>query len=343
MKAVSSALCALCLFVLVSCNPVPDAFDARAVEYGPLVPEEEPGATEYAALAAALPPLVEKPGCRIGVIMKTFGNPYWQMMAKGVQDAAEGLSVTVDIQAGAHESDHRGQLRKMRDMLSKGYDAIILSPQQASNLATAEVEARRRGVLLVHVNEVSSAGVAYFVSPRQYEAGALAASFLLARHPGEGKVAVLGGIPAAYAAQRRALGFVETLKNSPLEVAAVVDCDWDLQKALDGMKTILEAHPDLVGVYCANDDMALGAAHALTESGRAGQVDIVGTDGIAPALEAVFDGRLSATVDSAPEITGRVALEVAVRVLEGQRVPRVVFSAQRLVTRESGAEAQSGK
>lgn len=327
----------VCLGALVACDAVKSTAD-KETAYGPLMPEDEPDAVDYAALAASLPPVAPMRGCRIGVVMKTFGNPYWQMMAKGMQDAADGLGVTVDIQAGAHESDHEGQLQKMRDMIGKDYAAIIVSPQQASNLAAAELEARKKGILLIHVNEVSAAGVAYFVSPRQYEAGVMAASYLLERHPQGGKAAVLGGIATAYAAQRRTLGFAETLQGSRIDIVATVDCDWDLQKALSAMRSLAEAHPDLIGVYCNNDDMALGAVQALKACGKAGQIDVIGTDGIAPALEAVADGRMSATVDSAPEVTGRVALEMAVRVLEGQAAPRVVFSAQRLVTRQTEAD-----
>ena len=80
---------------------------------------------------------------------------------------------------------------------------------------------------------------------------------------------------------------------------------------------------------------ALGVVEAVKAAGKAEQVAVFGTDGISDAYAAVRAGDLTGTVDSFPVLTGEIAMEVALRLMAGQDLPRVVATPQALITKEN--------
>lgn len=139
-----------------------------------------------------------------------------------------------------------------------------------------------------------------------------------------------------FAAGQRTAGFTDTItEGGAFEVVASVPGNWDRQAAYDATTNILQQHPDLVGVYANNDGMALGVVEAVKAAGLDEQVSVFGTDGISDAYASIRAGELDGTVDSFPVLTGEVAMDVALRLLGGQDLPRVVTTPQALVTQEN--------
>lgn len=303
-------------------------------ESAPIIdPDHAPGAVEYQELVERFgpaPPPDQK--YKIGVVMKYFGNQYWQLLAEGMKRQANRFGLILDIRAGASESDAEGQAVRLIELINRKCDAIIISPLTEDNLQKGVQMARRAGIPILNVNEAGREKAHYFVGPRQYKSGVLAGEFFLKQAPaGGGPVAVLMGLRGIYAAEQRTKGFIETIRQGPFTLAAREYCDWDLQSALEKADRILEEHPDLFGFYCNNDNMALGALEAVKKAGRLGRVLVVGTDGIEPAYESIRGGGMSATIDTFPVRTGEIAVETVFRLLEGQDLPQVVYSPQKLI------------
>ena len=217
-------------------------------------------------------------------------------------------------------------------MIAKGYKVFLVSPQTDTNLLPAIEKARKSKILLVNVDDAVLPDAEHFVGPKQYENGIRAANYFIKKFPNAGKVAVIEGQAGVYAAKQRTLGFKDTLARTKFTVVASVPGNWDRQKSLDEATTILQQYPDLVGFYCNNDTMALGVVEAVRSLNKLGKVVIIGTDGIGEAYDSIRKGEMTGTVDSFPELTGQVAVDVAVRLLAGQKIPRAVFSPQNLIT-----------
>jgi ribose transport system substrate-binding protein len=81
--------------------------------------------------------------------------------------------------------------------------------------------------------------------------------------------------------------------------------------------------------------MALGVVEAVKAAGKLDNIAVIGTDGISDAYASIKAGELTATVDSFPVLTGEVAMEVALRLQAGQKLPRVVATPQALVTKDN--------
>lgn len=299
-------------------------------------PDNETDAIHSHELSARLGPIpTPRKQYRIGAVLKFLGNPYWQLLAKGMASKSNTFGFMIDMRAGATESDPVGQLALMEEMVTNGYDAILVSPQTDKNLVPAVVKAKKEGILLINVDDAVLEDAQHFIGPNQYEKGIRAARYFIEKYPAGGEVAVIKGLAGVYAVSQRSQGFIDTLAKFPFKIVSQVHGDWDLQTALEKANGVIRQYPDIIGFYCNNDIMALGVAQAIKTSGRAGQVTVIGTDGISSAYDAIREGEMTGTVDSFPYETGLVAIEVALRILGGQKVPRVVYSPQNLVTKEN--------
>lgn len=299
----------------------------------PFSTDDASDAMDYDDLVADLGAFESGDEANIGSVMKFLGNQYWTALAEGQTEQGKVLGSTVDVQAAASESDQLGQLNAADTMVQKGYDALLVSPQTDTNLCPAVEKAESSEVLVVNVNDAVLPNARYWVGPNQIQNGVTAAEFVAENAPQGSKVAIIEGQAGVYAAKQRTKGFTDTAEELGLDVVASVPGDWDVQKARDAATTILQSNPDLKAFYANNDTMALGVSEAVKAAGRTGEVMIVGTDGIADVYDAIRKGTVTATIDSYPDLTGRVAVEVAMRILDGQDVPRAVYTPQALITK----------
>jgi ribose transport system substrate-binding protein len=296
-----------------------------------LRPDDDRGSVGYADLLESLGPISKaRKRYTLGAVMKSLGNPYFQRVADGMWSRGKELGVSVVVQAGATESDQEGQRAVLEAMIDRAYDAILVSPQTDLNLSPAVVKAREKRVLLIDVDGALLRDAAYYVGPNHYQSGVAAARYFMAKAAG-GKVAVIKGVEADYGASQRSKGFIDTLAGTPFRVVAQPFCVSDLQMALQAAAQVLDEHPDIRGFFCSNDVMALGVAQAVRNAGKTGAVIVIGRDGIASAHDPLRAGGVTGTVDTFPFDTGKIAVEVAVRILEGQNLPRVIVTPHEMV------------
>jgi ribose transport system substrate-binding protein len=330
------------LVLLVGCSATSPATEKSAQgakgscaeQSKPFSTDDAAGAADYKQVVADLG-AVEKPkaGVKVGSVMKFLGNQYWAALSKGQTKQGNAYGTKIDVQAAASESDALGQLNSAQTMVQKGYDAMLVSPQTDTNLCPAVEKAESSDVLVMNVNDAVLPNAQHWVGPNQIQNGVTAAEYVI-KEAGKGaEVAIIQGQAGVYAARQRTKGFTDTAEAGGLKVVASVPGDWDIQKAQDAASTILQSNPDLKAFYANNDIMALGVAEAVKKAGKTGKVMIIGTDGIADAYDAIRKGTITATVDSYPELTGQVAVEMVVRLLGGQKVPRAVYTPQALITK----------
>ena len=171
---------------------------------------------------------------------------------------------------------------------------------------------------MLNVNDAVIPTAEHYVGNVQKDNGVRVAQWFIDNVAAGGKVAVIEGQPGVYAAGQRTAGFTETITAAGnFEVVASVPADWSRELAFNAAATILQQHPDLVGFYANNDGMALGVVEAVKAAGKQDQVAVFGT------------------VDSFPVLTGEIAMEVALRLLAGQGLPRVVATPQALITKDN--------
>jgi D-allose transport system substrate-binding protein len=281
---------------------------------------------------------------KIGVVIKTLSNPHWVTMKQGIEDMAKALGVTVEIGSVPSESDVEAQLNLLETMIEKGYQALYVSPITPTNLLPGLKKATDKGIPIINVDELipndiaEKAGVKIrcTVASNNYDAGTIAARYIIEALKGKGKVAVLEGQPGAKSGIDRKNGFIDTIKKEAKGIVVVSSqpANWDRNKAFEVTTNILQAHPDLKAVFACNDTMALGAGEAVKTAGKMGKIIIIGVDGIPDARQAIKDGLMTGTVAQYPYVMGQLGILSAYNVLKGKDWPKSMISPVQLLLKE---------
>ncbi|HZC97424.1 MAG TPA: sugar ABC transporter substrate-binding protein [Bradyrhizobium sp.] len=157
---------------------------------------------------------------------------------------------------------------------------------------------------------------------------------------GEGTIIMTQGALGHSGAQGRAKGFEKIMKNYPkIQVLNTDPADWDVTKVARIWDTHLTKYPDIKAAFFHNDDMALAAANVMKARGKTGII-IGGVDAMPPALEAVMDGRMLATVrNPSCRIHGWAVAAGVAAVVSGEKtgkgIPKNIVNDGPVITKET--------
>ena len=135
-----------------------------------------------------------------------------------------------------------------------------------------------------------------FIAPDNVMMGSVVTSQIMAAIGGEGNVVMTQGALGHSGAQGRAKGFKSIIANFPkVKLLDEQPADWDVTKVARIWDSLLTQHPDIKAAFFHNDDMALAANNVIKAKGRTGII-LGGVDAMPPAVNAVLDGTMLATV-----------------------------------------------
>ena len=265
---------------------------------------------------------------RIALVMKSLANEFFVTMAEGARthQAANPGKYTLIVNGIRNESDLGQQVALVEQMMAQGVDAIVIAPADSRALVPVLAKALQQKIVVVNIDNkldeptLQQAGIDVpFVGPDN-RAGARAVGAALAARLKRGdQVAILEGIPTAFNAQQRRLGFEDAMRDTGQQVVAVQSANWEQDQANTVSAALLREHPGLKAILASNDSMALGAAAAVRQAGRTGQVQVVGFDNIAAIQQLLRDGRVLATADQHAGQLAVYGIEYALRILGGEQ------------------------
>lgn len=161
----------------------------------------------------------------------------------------------------------------------------------------------------------------------------MAGEYLVKILGGKGKVVELEGIAGTSAARDRGKGFNEVMAANPdIEIVARQTANFNRAEGLSVFENILQAHPEIDGVFAHNDEMILGAIQAAEAAGRGDKILFVGFDAVDDAVRAVKEKKLAATVAQQPSQMGILGVQFATDYLNGKTVEKYVPVPLALVT-----------
>lgn len=153
-------------------------------------------------------------------------------------------------------------------------------------------------------------------------AGALAAEHAGELLGGKGKVAIIGHSQTVIDAVERVEGFKEKMEAEypDIEIVDIQYGEGDQMKSAEIAKSMVTAIPDLDLIYTSNEGSCVGAYNGLKESGKIGEVMLVGFDSSAAMKEAIKNGEIVGAITQDPIGMGRAAVESAVKLINGEEV-----------------------
>ncbi len=256
-------------------------------------------------------------GLKIGMTFQEMNNPYFVSMQEALQEAAEMLGAELVITDAGH--DVAKQISDVEDMLQQNIDILLVNPTDSAGIETAVKMAKEAGVIVVAVDANANGPVDTFVGSKNRDAGYMSCKYLGEKMGGEGEVAILDGIPVVPILQR-VEGCKAALEEFPgIEMVDMQNGRQDRSVALGVVENMIQAHPNLKGVFSVNDGGAMGALAAIQGSGR--DILLTSVDGAPEAVAAIAKGTpfIESTAQF-PRDQVRVGLGMALAQLWGARV-----------------------
>ncbi len=294
-------------------------------------------------LAASAAVAADKP--TYGVLMKTLSNPFWGAMEKGVDEGAKKADVDIFLEAVESDQAAEPQLNACNTMLQKKPAAMITAAINSTILLPCLKQANDMKIPVVDLDNnldpaiTKKAGVevAFHIGSDNEAAGAKGADYLVSvlGKDAKGPVLVIEGLSGNITGEKRARGFAAELKKEApgLNVVGSLPGDWDSLKAANITNDTLQRTPDLVAIFCANDDMALGAVEAARAAGK-DKLIVIGVDGNTNAVKSIVAGRLNASVAQLPYLVGMQAVEGVKKQLAGETVPEMTYVPTLVLTKD---------
>lgn len=276
----------------------------------------------------------EAEGESVALSVSTLNNPFFVDLRDGAEEAA--AEHDLDLEVVDAQNDSTAEANQIADAVTGGAQSLIINPVDSDAAAASIGPALNDDLPVVAVDRaVEGEDVDVFISSDNVAGGEQAAHSLAEEIEEEGEVVVLQGVAGTSASRDRGEGFETGIAEyDGIDVVAVQTANFDRAEALDVTTNLLQSHPDVVGVFAENDEMALGAVEALGE--RAGdEVFVVGFDGTEDALDAVDSGRMLGTIAQQPAELGREAVEALVGLLNGESVDEEIPVDVQTVTSEN--------
>jgi ribose transport system substrate-binding protein len=226
------------------------------------------------------------------------GISYWADAFRGMQDAAEFLGVNAEY-TGTPEYDTTAEVRVLEETIALDPAGILLTVIQADALQPTIDAAIDSGLPLVTFDADSPLSKRYaFLGTGNYYAGVIAARYVGPLAQG-GQAAVVT-VPSQNNLAQRTQGFLDTLAAEFPDVvsgdAFIVDNQNTSEQAATGLSALLQAEPNIKGVFSSNAQAAIGAAQALREAGLSDSVAHIGFDFDEGTLDLIDSGQLGATL-----------------------------------------------
>ena len=270
-------------------------------------------------------------------------SSYYADVLTGVRDVIEQLGgIELIVRAPDKESNHHGMTSICRSLIRSGVDAIALAPQSASILPIVRgLNKARVPVFFFNTpRRMDGAQVVTYIGYPQKEAGREVGRYLARMLRGRGSILVLKGLTNTNTTSAdRVAGFRAEIARQPqMRIVATRQANWERGKARQVVTGALQKLP-IDAIFAVSDEMALGASDAVADAGRAGEIFIVGLDGTRAALQAIWDGSLTATLNTNPREMGRILMRTVVRSLNPrERAEQEITSPINVVARENVAQ-----
>ncbi len=264
----------------------------------------------------------------VGVTMDKFDDNFLTSVRNAISVEAKDKGVTLQIEDA--NDDTGKQISQIQNFIAQKVDAIIVNPVDTSATPKMTQLAVAAKIPLVYVNRKPEdkqlpQGIA-FVGSDEKVSGTLEAEELAKCLNGKGNIVIMEGQLSNNAALDRTADVEAVVaKNPGIKVVEKQTAEWDRNKAIDLMNNWITTGDTINGVAANNDEMAVGAILALKQAGQdPKKMCIGGIDATADGLAEVAGGNLFVTVFQNAKGQGKGAVDTALSLIKGDKVPSYV-------------------
>ena len=277
---------------------------------------------------------------KIAVVISTLNNPWFVVLGESAAQKARDLGYETTIfdsqNNTAKEAEH------FENLIAAGYSAILFNPTDAEGSVSNVNRAKQAGIPTFCMDrEVNSLeGPVTQIISDSFSGCVDLGQYFVRQMNKKGKYVELLGLVGDNNTWNRSKGFHSVVDHFPdLKMVAQQSADFDRNKAMEVLESVLQSNPDIDAVFCGNDAMAMGAYQALVSAGKADSVMVFGFDGTEDVMNAIKNKKIMATAMQSPKFMAQTAAELADKYLKGERnMDRKMPIAVEVVTQDNISE-----
>jgi len=261
---------------------------------------------------------------RIGMTCMDLTNPFFKLIANVMKEEAAKYGYELVSLDG--NNDPARQNNQLSDFVAQGYDAIFLNPADSKAAGEGVKRAHAAGIPVFTFDEEAKELIISHIGSDNYQGGQLAAESMMAVTGDEGSIAIIS-YPEVTSCILRVEGFRDYLEenNSKLEIVTELSGRANRNDGYTTATDILQAHPEIVGIFAINDPSALGTYAAVAKAGREKDITVIGFDASPAGKQAVFEKKLYDSPQQFPRKMAKGTVEAFIKYLEGESVPKQIF------------------
>jgi len=273
--------------------------------------------------------------------------PFWKYLSDGIKQAAAASGADVEVTDYDSRNDAATQLQNAQDAITRGVDAIIISPTDSSTAPAVLELAAESGVPVIIADIGTDSGdyVSFVISSNEqgaYEAGQVLVNEMKAKGWEGSDVVMITISQARINGQNRTKGFERALEEGGSSVVQYLESeDYTRAEAQQQALDLLTANPDAHGFFTQHDEATLGTWTAIEDSGKQEDLILVGFDGSPESVELIREGKLRGASMQQPVLMGRTALDVTLKHLRGEEVEKETEVPTILVTPDNLADVEA--
>ena len=290
----------------------------------------------------------EKDTIKIGVSVSNFEDRFLSYVKSGMEEYQKGLGDKVDVIYLDADEDFQKQVQQVSYFLENKVDALVVVPVNTAYTSEMTQMAKKEKIPIVYVNRYPDEFLnqdlsenVYYVGSKEKAAGIIQMEYLAKKLKGKGDIAILMGNPNTRATFERSTGVEETAEKYPeINIVDKSFGRWVGPLAESIVEGWLSSGVEFDAIVSNNDEMAIGAIRTLERYGKLDEVMVVGIDATNEGLIELKAGKLTATVFQDSKSQGKIALETAYRLSQGDLIKNIRWIPFKLITQDNFGEIE---
>jgi ribose transport system substrate-binding protein len=261
----------------------------------------------------------------IPLISKGFQHQFWQAVKQGAEKAATQFNVKIDFQGPENESQVDKQLEMLQTVLNQKPSALCFAALDSKAAIPLLQKFKDAKIPVIGFDSGVDSDIPLATAATDNIAAAgLAADKMATLIGGSGEVAVIAHDQTSRTGIDRVKGFTDQIKNKypNIKIVATQYGGGDQLKSTDLTKAILQANPNLKGVFGANEGSAIGVLNGVKESNKIGKVTVIGYDSGQQQMDAIRAGTEAGAITQDPIGIGFKCVEAANKALKGETLQK---------------------
>ncbi|CAH0118379.1 MULTISPECIES: ABC transporter substrate-binding protein [unclassified Paenibacillus] len=263
----------------------------------------------------------------IPVISKGFQHQFWQAVKQGAEKAAQELNVEITFEGPESESQVDKQIEMLQAALDKKPDAIAFAALDSQAALSLLEKAKAANIPVVGFDSGVEGDIPVTTAATDnIAASALAADKMAELIGNEGEIAMVVHDQTSRTGVDRRDGFKNRIEQNYPNIK-IVDIQYgggDQLKSTDLAKAIMQAYPNLKGIFGSNEGSAIGVVNAVKEMKKEGQLVVIGYDSGKQQTDAVRSGLMAGAVTQDPIGIGYWAVKAAVQAVNGEQLEKTI-------------------